>query len=207
MNKRKIFSALFVAIAMLASSVAFSGGVVCQKRGPYDNHCEEHGQKQSASQSESGSNNAPKVANNSQLHPYMPQRGVVEIYKSQSYCDFNGNHTSRSIQSEYSCVDFKSKNRLWRVVFGPGINRGTIARRIFEREDNDWVMLAEFDDETRLVAESPSGTKVRLASGTRGHNEPQQANGRGNSSPIKGIPDVGGIPIGTILNGILNKGR
>ncbi len=191
---------------LVVSSNAFAGGDGKHGSG-YKNPFGEPGSSQSAPTNEARVSIDGKIQNNSQLYPYISRKSsILRIDESQRYCDFNGNHNSTNVQSEYLCTDFKSKNKLWRVVFGPGVNHGTIARKVFERANNSWVMLAEFDEETKLVSESPSGTKVRIASGYHEQDEPQQANGRENSLPIPNMPNLGTI-IDNGIKGIFNKVR
>jgi hypothetical protein len=122
-----------------------------------------------------------------QIQPYLPQ-DLVTIRESRSFCDFNGRHNADTHrQTEYNCIDYRGADGLWRVIFGPGSVPGTrFARKVFKKDHGDWIFLAEFDNEARLVSESPSGTKVRIALGG-GQNEAPQANGDENPSPLQSV--------------------
>jgi hypothetical protein len=136
-----------------------------------------------------GNNVAPEIQNNSQLRPYVPQRNFVQIHESNSHCDFSGNHIGGSGRPEYNCVDYRGENGLWRVIFGPGLHHTRLARKIFKKDHGDWVLLAEFDTANQLVFESPSGTKVRIASGVPQERQdgPKQASGNENASPLQDV--------------------
>jgi hypothetical protein len=69
------------------------------------------------------------------------------------------------------------------------VSGARLARKIFKQSGGNWVLLAEFDRDNQLVAESPSGTKLRISLGNdNNQNEPQQARENENSSPMRGIP-------------------
>jgi hypothetical protein len=126
-----------------------------------------------------------EIQNNGQIRPYLPQRNLLQIYESRSSCNFDGKHADE--RTEYGCIDYRSNDSLWRVVFGPGSQPTiSLARKVFKKDRGNWVLLAEFDNEARLVSESPSGTKVRIALGG-GQNEAPQANGNENASPLQGV--------------------
>lgn len=184
---RAVFFALICCVALGNSTAAFSAHKI-KPRGPL-------------------ADSVPaEIGNNAQIQPYMPQSNLIQIYESRSSCDFNGKHihtATINAETDYNCVDYRSNNDQWRVVFGPGSEHTRIARKVFKKDHGDWIFLAEFNTYSRLASESPSGTKVRIASGgSQEQSAPQQANENQNSSPLQGIipNNIGGIPIGGLIN-------
>jgi hypothetical protein len=174
MNTRKIFTAFFAAMLLLG---CISEASARERK--------EHTYKRYSV------GIPPELEMNSQIRPYLPQKNLVSLAESRSFCDFNGVHnTDTHRQTEYNCRDYRGADGLWRVIFGPGsVSGARLARKIFKQSGGNWVLLAEFDRDNQLVAESPSGTKLRISLGNdNNQNEPQQARENENSSPMRGIP-------------------
>jgi hypothetical protein len=202
MNTHRVFTALFTAILLLgciSSASAFK--------------------KKHVSQGSAISGADNKLRFNHHIDPYVPNdlTGVDGGNKVSVVCTEEGVLTPEVRYTRFlgTCLDYKSRSQgtLWRMRIIADGPQGGMIERVFQHSGNSmivWVVFAaERDRVGRVLYASAGAQQQYLASkgNPRNQREPELANGDQNSSPLQGLPNVGGIPLGTILNEVLRKGK